>query len=244
MVIINWVSTGLIVIIFLVIFYCLFQILRVSYIRADRTASQTFQKKLALFRMRTHQKIVHYLVFINTVMGIVLLLVLYSFFHLNDQRQALQKKVADYEETTVALKQKSDVLYDELMFEDYPYAGVSLADYPWEELMVEEKQVESKAKISGMLCRDLEPYLGKISALLSVNQKKGEVSLSVIENSGDEFWQGKKVSQNIEQFLNEITDVKLVSQVEMIAKQTDKKNQTSSNTYVRNDETSQLEQVH
>lgn len=210
--VINVIGVVMIVMVFGVLVPRLFVHFQLTKVEKDPQHSQEFRRKLRIVQQLASQKNTVFLLVISWLLATALLLLMISYFRMEDQLAKTQQRVVQVEEVVQRVKNEQKMLISKVPLRSYPEEGLGLESMAWEKVFDENQQESLQPKIETELSQKLAPYFGLAQAIVSIDVPSQTLSLSLTGNTENEDNQ-KMIKANVNTFINEAKTIPRLTQI-------------------------------
>lgn len=209
--IINWLSVGLVILIFIVWFRRMLIKVQLQRLDLPSDTSLSFRRKLEYVKQAEQEKHVSALLLLSVFLAIGLLLTTYGLFKMEDQLHLVSKQTNQLKDELYTLKKEQKQLITKLPIKAYPEKGIGLKDYPWEALFSEESR-EKQYELESDLSAKVSPYFGLSTTLIVLDIPTQTLTIALAGDSGSEE-NRQQIKDNIKAFAKEAEGVSKLTQI-------------------------------
>ncbi len=211
MIIINWISIGLLILVLIVGLFRMVIAVRLQMIKPPRNASATFQRKLEYVKQIQQTKHVAALLFMFFCLSIGVLLSTYSLLQVQNQVYTIHEQNSELRDEIQLMKKEQKKLINKIPVKAYPKEGLGLKEYVWEELFSAESR-EKQYSLESDLSNKLSPYFGLPTTLIVLDVPTQTLNIVLAGDLTDEA-NRKQIKENIKAFAKEAEGIPQLSQI-------------------------------
>ncbi|EGO6609503.1 hypothetical protein ABG953_12590 [Enterococcus faecalis] len=218
-----------------IVLYRFFVQNQIQSVKINENTTKEFLKKFEKVKLNELSKHVMVIFVICLGLSISFILTAYSIYNINNKVEYLTLQNQEIKDEFQKIKNQQMELINKTGVSAYPDAGIKLIELKWEELFTNQDK-KSQRSLETSLSQKLVPYFGLNTVLTMINIPDKTLDLVIEGDSQNRNFD--IIKGNIEGFIDEISQVKNVTQVNLkmnYLKDSSHKT-TYSCSYVRNNE--------